>query len=86
MGYPRPSPGLPILLQDHTMTDYRRNRAPGGTYFFTVNLLDAKATCWSATSRRCARWCGNGVRGLDSISMLGGVAGSYALHVDVAAG
>jgi putative transposase len=22
------------------MTDYRRNRVPGGTYFFTVNLLD----------------------------------------------
>jgi putative transposase len=22
------------------MPDYRRNRVPGGTYFFTVNLLD----------------------------------------------
>jgi putative transposase len=22
------------------MTDYRRNRVPGGTYFFTVNLVD----------------------------------------------
>jgi hypothetical protein len=22
------------------MPDYRRNRIPGGTYFFTVNLLD----------------------------------------------
>jgi len=22
------------------MSDYRRNRVPGGTYFFTVNLLD----------------------------------------------
>jgi putative transposase len=22
------------------MTNYRRNRVPGGTYFFTVNLLD----------------------------------------------
>jgi putative transposase len=24
------------------MTDYRRNRVPGGTYFFTVNLLERK--------------------------------------------
>ena len=25
------------------MPDYRRNRAPGGTYFFTVNLLDRRS-------------------------------------------
>jgi putative transposase len=25
------------------MTDYRRNRVPGGTYFFTVNLLDRQS-------------------------------------------
>jgi putative transposase len=25
------------------MTDYRRNRIPGGTYFFTVNLLDRRS-------------------------------------------
>ena len=25
------------------MTDYRRNRVPGGTYFFTVNLLDRRS-------------------------------------------
>jgi putative transposase len=24
------------------MTDYRRNRVPGGTYFFTVNLADRR--------------------------------------------
>jgi hypothetical protein len=24
------------------MMDYRRNRVPGGTYFFTVNLLERK--------------------------------------------
>ena len=24
-------------------TDYRRNRVPGGTYFFTVNLRDRKS-------------------------------------------
>jgi putative transposase len=26
------------------MPDYRRNRVPGGTYFFTVNLLDRRST------------------------------------------
>jgi putative transposase len=26
------------------MPDYRRNRVPGGTYFFTVNLLDRKSS------------------------------------------
>lgn len=26
------------------MPDYRRNRVPGGTYFFTVNLLDRDAS------------------------------------------
>jgi putative transposase len=25
------------------MTNYRRNRVPGGTYFFTVNLLDRRS-------------------------------------------
>ena len=25
------------------MTNYRRNRIPGGTYFFTVNLLERKS-------------------------------------------
>jgi putative transposase len=25
------------------MTDYRRNRVPGGTYFFTVNLFDRRS-------------------------------------------
>lgn len=25
------------------MTDYRRNRVPGGTYFFTVNLLERRS-------------------------------------------
>lgn len=44
------------------MPDYRRNRVPGGTYFFTVNLLDRRsdllvkqidilrdAVCWART-------------------------------------
>jgi len=26
------------------MPNYRRNRVPGGTYFFTVNLLDRNST------------------------------------------
>lgn len=26
------------------MSNYRRNRVPGGTYFFTVNLLDRKSS------------------------------------------
>ena len=25
------------------MPDYRRNRVPGGTFFFTVNLLDRRS-------------------------------------------
>jgi putative transposase len=25
------------------VTDYRRNRVPGGTYFFTVNLYDRRS-------------------------------------------
>ena len=29
--------------QNHTMTDYRRNRVPNGTYFFTVNLADRRS-------------------------------------------
>ncbi len=34
--------GCRMLRRFHPtdMTDYRRNRVPGGTYFFTVNLLD----------------------------------------------
>ena len=27
---------------NHAMTDYRRNRVPGGTYFFTVNRADRR--------------------------------------------
>ena len=26
------------------MTDYRRNRVPGGTYFFTVNLHNRRSS------------------------------------------
>ena len=31
------------------MTDYRRNRVPGGTYFFTVNLLDRRSNLLTRT-------------------------------------
>jgi putative transposase len=34
------SEALPII---RPMTDYRRNRIPGATYFFTVNLLDRRS-------------------------------------------
>jgi len=30
------------------MTDYRRNRVPGGTYFFTVNLYDRRSQLLTA--------------------------------------
>jgi hypothetical protein len=35
----------PSLKVRHTasMPDYRRNRVPGGTFFFTVNLLDRRS-------------------------------------------
>jgi putative transposase len=30
------------------MTDYRRNRVPGGTFFFTVNLYDRRSQLLTA--------------------------------------
>jgi putative transposase len=37
------------------MPDYRRNRVPGGTFFFTVNLLDRRSNLLVANiSTRCA--------------------------------
>src|SRR5438128_11662261 len=35
----------PFVNAGHTplMPDYRRNRVPGGTFFFTVNLLDRRS-------------------------------------------
>ena len=38
------------------MPDYRRNRVPGGTFFFTVNLLDRRSDL-SVTQIRALR-CG----------------------------
>jgi putative transposase len=41
--------GLPLLAYqsrceyNSNMTDYRRNRVPGGTFFFTVNLYDRQS-------------------------------------------
>lgn len=31
------------LSYESAMTDYRRNRVPGGTFFFTVNLYDRRS-------------------------------------------
>jgi putative transposase len=41
------------------MPDYRRNRVPGGTYFFTVNLRDRRSDLLVAqieTLRAAVRW------------------------------
>ena len=48
-----PSPGnIPI------MPDYRRNRGPGGTLFFTANLLDRRSDLLVTKSTRCERRLG----------------------------
>lgn len=39
------------------MPNYRRNRIPGGTYFFTVTLRDRNSVCWSRTSKACGKRC-----------------------------
>lgn len=36
-------PPLPNAGHTPVMPDYRRNRVPGGTFFFTVNLLDRRS-------------------------------------------
>ncbi len=36
------------------MPDYRRYRVPGGTYFFTVNLLERRRIRWCGISMCCA--------------------------------
>jgi hypothetical protein len=38
----------PLGKLGHTpgVPDYRRNRVPGGTFFFTVNLRDPVRICW----------------------------------------
>jgi hypothetical protein len=39
------------------MSDYRRYRVPGGTYFFTVNLLERyPKTCLLGRSTYFERW------------------------------
>jgi len=45
-------------MPDLSMPDYRRNRVPGGTYFFTVNLLDRGRPCLSSTSTIFVGRCG----------------------------
>jgi len=45
------------------MPDYRRNRIPGATYFFTVNLLDRRSDLLvahiDAYAPPCARCAGD---------------------------
>jgi REP-associated tyrosine transposase len=37
------------------MPDYRRNRVPGGTFFFTVNLLDRSSDLFALDEIRLMR-------------------------------
>ena len=68
------------------MPNYHRNRVPGGTYFFTANLLDRKSdllvTHVDALPRR-------GSYGADARTLshrrLGRAAGTHALHLDAPA-
>lgn len=41
-GSPYRASALRWLIQRFEMPNYRRYRVPGGTYFFTVNLLERK--------------------------------------------
>ncbi|MGR8934665.1 MAG: REP-associated tyrosine transposase [Gammaproteobacteria bacterium] len=70
------------------MPDYRRCRVPGGTYFFTVNLLECRApTGWYGTSTRCAMQCAaHPERTPVPYRCLGGIAQTHALRHHAAAG
>jgi hypothetical protein len=51
------SPRIPPFFKvghNPFMREYRRNRFPGGTFCFTVNLLDCGRTCWWRRLTRCA--------------------------------
>ena len=68
------------------MGDYRRNRVPAGTYFFTVNLLERK-TRVLVDEIKALRGGAQGSSGtFVSYRLLGGVARSQALYLDIAAG
>ena len=54
----RDSPETPTL-ENPKMPDYRRYRVPGGTYFFTVNLLERHPNDLLVRLLTfCDRWCG----------------------------
>lgn len=53
------------------MPDYRRNRVPGGTYFFPSICSTAVAVCWSNTSTPSAKPCGRCAPADPFISMHG---------------
>src|SRR3984893_13504931 len=79
-----PSPDLRHAV---AMPDYRRNRIPGATYFFTVNLLE-RGCDLLGRSHRCATR--RGAQGAHTISVpsrrVGRLAGPHALPVDPSQG
>ncbi len=42
MGAAKRNPSLSVTSDEHTMTNYRRNRLAGGTYFFTVVIAERR--------------------------------------------
>ena len=69
------------------MPDYRRYRVPGGTYFFTVNLLERRLDTLVQRYRCVARGGASYETGTSvPYRCLGGVAGSYALCMDSTTG
>jgi hypothetical protein len=66
------------------MADYRRNRVPGGTFFFTVNLLERTSSIL-VTHIEALREAVRKVRPAPlSHRRLGRVARSHACRVDAA--
>jgi putative transposase len=61
------------------MPEYRRNRVPGGTYFFTVNLANRRSDLL-VREIGTLRAAGKAV----SHRRLGYSAGPHALHLDPA--
>jgi hypothetical protein len=68
------------------MPDYRRNRVPGGTFFFTVNLLDRRSNPVGDEYRRVTRRSSPSARPRTfSHRRLGRPPRPHTLSVDVAA-
>jgi hypothetical protein len=78
---------LPTDWRRLPMSDYRRNRVPGGTYFFTVNLLDRDSGLFTDridALRKAVR--DTRPRAPFHIDGMRGPAGAHALRMDAAAG